>query len=170
MGLFDKLKNQATNAVSQAVKSAAQDLGTKSVPVAVSAIPASLQEFTAMPQAALATPFDTAAMTVVALCVYPYNAEAAIEMLNFLRGPRPLSGYDLSFIKDRFRECDYVPRSYFGGATPENDYEPQEPYTITVSSNPYSYQNEGYAKLFIRSGGADSAREVVLRQAKDGKW
>ena len=170
MGLFDKFKAQAMNGVSEAVKSAAQSFGNKSVPIAVSSIPSSLQEFTALPQAAMATPFDTAAMTVIALCVYPYNAEASVQMLNYLRGPRPLSGHELSFIKDRFRDGDYVPRSYFEGATPANDYEPQAPYTITVSENPYSYQNQGYAKLFIRSGGADSPREVVLRQAKDGKW
>lgn len=170
MGLFDKFKTQAMNGVSEAVKSAAQSFGNKSVPIAVTSIPGSLQEFTALPQAAMATPFDTAAMTVIALCVYPYNAEASVQMLNYLRGPRPLSGHELSFLKDRFRDSDYVPRSYFEGATPANDYEPQEPYTITVSENPYSYQNQGYAKLFIRSGGADSPREVVLRQAKDGKW
>ena len=156
--------------VSEAVKSAAQSFGNNSVPIAVSSSPGSLQEFTSLPQAAMATPFDTAAMTVIALCVYPYNAEAAVQMLNYLRGPRPLSGHELSFLKDRFRDGDYVPRSYFEGAVPANDYEPQAPYTITVSENPYSYQNQGYAKLFIRSGGADSPREVVLRQAKDGKW
>ena len=79
-------------------------------------------------------------------------------------------GFDKSFIKDRFMDGkDYVPRSYFFGATPQNDYTP-ESYRITVSENPYSYTNEGYAKLFIRSGGADSPREVLLRKAKDGKW
>ena len=65
---------------------------------------------------------------------------------------------------------DYVPRSYFEGATPENDYTPSLPLKITVSENPYSYENQGYAKLFVRSGGADGLREIVLREAKDGKW
>ena len=91
-------------------------------------------------------------------------------MLDFLRGPRPLSGYDKSFIADRFRDSDYVPRSYFEGATPQNDYLPAEPYRVTVSENPYSYQNQGYATLYIRSGGADNPRSVQLRLAKDGKW
>ena len=61
-------------------------------------------------------------------------------------------------------------RSYFNGATPQNDYAPSEPYTVTVSENPYSRDNAGYLKLFIRSGGADSPRYVTLRNAKDGKW
>ena len=109
-------------------------------------------------------------MTVAALCAYPLDAELSARMLNHLRGPRPLSNMDLSFIKDRFRDKDYVPRSYFNGSTPENNYTPQKPYTVTVSENPYSYQNEGYATLYIRSGGADSPRQVQLRLAKDGKW
>ena len=81
-----------------------------------------------MPQAALGTPFDTAAMTILALCFYPGDKELSLRMLDFLRGPRPLSGYDKSFIADRFRDSDYVPRSYFEGANPQNDYLPAEPY------------------------------------------
>ena len=185
MGLFDNLKNQAMNSMNSggrsamnqamnsmagAVKSAAQSFSNKSEPFVFQSIPGSLAEFTALPQAAMSTPFETAAMTVIALCVYPYNADASIQMLNHLRGPRPLGGGEISFLKDRFRDGDHVPRSYFNGSTPQNDYQPQAPYTITVFENPYSYQNEGYAKLFIRSGGADNPREVVMRQAKDGKW
>ena len=91
-------------------------------------------------------------------------------MLEFLKGPGALSPYERQFIRDRFMDHDYVPRSYFNGAVPQNDYLPSQPYTIAVSENPYSYQNQGYAKLFIRSGGADNPREVLLRLAKDGKW
>jgi hypothetical protein len=91
-------------------------------------------------------------------------------MLGYLKGPQPLSAYDKQFIADRFRDKDYVPRSYFVGAVPQNDYTPAEPYTINISENPYSYQEQGYAKLFIQSGGADSPRPVQLRKAKDGKW
>ena len=65
---------------------------------------------------------------------------------------------------------DYVPRSYFNGAVPQNDYTPSQPWTLRITAGPYAYQNEGYAKLSIRSGGADNPREVVLRKAKDGKW
>lgn len=185
MGLFDHLKsqamnkvssggrhamNQAMNGVAAAAKGAMQNLGSKKESFTFTSIPASLGEFTSLPQAGLSTPFETAAMTVIALCVYPHNAALSIEMLNTLRGPRPMGGQEQSFIKDRFRETDYVPRSYFDGATPQNDYNPPAPYTITVFDGPYSYQNEGYAKLFIRSGGADSPREVVMRKTKDGKW
>lgn len=133
-------------------------------------LPETLEVFKVMAEAKQDTPFGTAALTVLAFCVYPENKELSLQMLDFLRGPRPLSVMDKQFIADRFRDKDYVPRSYFDGATPENNYQPSEPYTITVSENPYSYQNEGYATLYVTSGGADSPRSVQLRLAKDGKW
>lgn len=133
-------------------------------------LPETLEAFKVMAEAKQDTPFGTAALTVLAFCVYPKNKELSLDMLDFLRGPRPLSVMDKQFIADRFRDKDYVPRSYFEGATPQNDYQPAEPYTIAVSENPYSYQNEGYATLYITSGGADSPRSVQLRLAKDGKW
>lgn len=166
MGLFDKLK-QATESVA---RDAVQTVSNKSVDVQFAKLPDTLDEFKALPQAQLATPFDTAAMTVLALCFYPQNAELSLQMLGYLKGPQPLSEHDKQFIRDRFRDKDYVPRSYFVGATPQNDYTPAEPYTVKVSENPYSYQEQGYAKLFIQSGGADSPRYLQLRQAKDGKW
>ena len=181
MGLFDSLKNQAMNAlktngskigkeIGDNIKDAVKNAGNKSESVVFSEIPATFEDFVNLPQAQMKTPFDTAAMTVAAFCVYPYNKDLSIQMLNFLRGPRPISGVEASFIADRLRDKDYVPRSYFKGATPANDYEPQAPYTVVVSENPYSYENEGYAKLFVTSGGADSPRAIQLRLAKDGKW
>ena len=133
-------------------------------------LPETLEAFKVMAEAKQDTPFGTAALTVLAFCVYPKNKELSLQMLDILRGPRPLSVMDKQFIADRFRDKDYVPRSYFEGATPQNDYQPAVPYTIAVSENPYSYQNEGYATLYITSGGADSPRSVQLRLAKDGKW
>ena len=125
----------------------------------------------ALPQAALADPEDTAALTVCALCVYTTDKVAGTEMLNFLRGPRPMSPMDTAFLDDRFRDRKtYVPFSYFHGATPENDYTPDEPFALTFETNLYSDANEGYKKLFIQSGGADSPREIVLRRRGDGKW
>ena len=134
-------------------------------------VPGSLGAFQALPQAAMATPFDTAAMTVLALCMYPANKAAALDALDYLRGPRPMSVMEKQFIADRFMDGkDYVPRSYFDGAMPQNDYPPAQPLTLRISAGPYAYQNEGYAKLDLRSGGADSPRQVTLRLAKDGRW
>ena len=181
MALFDMFKSKAENAIKKTVNtavtqgfnkatSAVSNMGNKKEKIVFSSLPSSFEEFASLPQAALSTPFDTAAMAVLAFCYYPQNKDLALQMVNFLRGPRPLSGGDMSFIADRFRDSDYVPRSYFEGSTPANDYTPAEPYTIVVSENPYSYQNEGYATLYITSGGADSPRSVQMRKAKDGKW
>ncbi len=134
-------------------------------------LPESLTQLQALPEAILDDPFKTAALTVCALCAYAKDKAVGTEMLNWLRGPRPLSGVDLSFLNDRFRDGKtYVPFSYFKGATPENDYTPDVPYTLTVETNPYSDANEGYKKLFVRSGGADHPREIVLRRKGDGTW
>ena len=114
MGLFDSIKPPA------AAPGNASG-GNRTEEIVFDRLPETLEEFKAMPQAALATPFQTAAMTVLAFCFYPQDPQLSLEMVNYLRGPRPLSGYDRSFIKDRFRDSDYVPRSYFEGATTQND-------------------------------------------------
>ena len=158
MGLFDNLGTTAPSS------------GTGERDIVFPSLPNTMAEFQALPQAALATPYDTAAMTVLALCFYPQDREASLQMLDYLRGPRPLTAYDKSFIKDRFMGQDYIPRSYFVGAVPQNDYAPSQPYTVRVSDNPYSFEEQGFAKLFVASGGADSPRPVQLRLAKDGKW
>ena len=67
-------------------------------------------------------------------------------MLNWLRGPRPLNGQDISFLNDRFRDGKtYLPFTYFVGSTPDNNYTPTQPYTIRVESNHVSAEEQGYA-------------------------
>ena len=157
MSIFDKLNKAGAKAGSQTF--------------IFSALPESLAQMQALPEAALDDPFKTAALTVCALCAYAADKNIGTEMLNWLRGPRPLGAFDISFLNDRFRDGKtYVPFSYFKGATPENDYTPAQPFTITIETNPYSDANEGYKKLFVRSSGADNPREIVLRMKGDGTW
>lgn len=170
MAFFDKLKDQAVAGVSGAISKASAQAGIKSKRIVFADLPETLEAFKALEQASLSDPFDTAALTVVALCMFPLDRELCYQMIDHLRGPRPMSGMDKQFIADRFLDKDYVPRSYFEGAVPDNDYMPTAPYTITVSSDSHSYDEQGIAKLFIPSGGADSPRSIKLRQAKDGKW
>ena len=66
MGIFDKLKSTAQ----QAVNSAAQSAGNRRETFAFSALPESLAEMQALPEAGLDSPFKTAALTVLALCAY----------------------------------------------------------------------------------------------------
>ncbi len=165
MSIFDKLKKSVQTAVKTATETTASE-----ETFTFAALPESLEEMKALPEAALSSPFATAALTVCALCVYAADKAIGAEMLNFLRGPRPLSGHDVSFLNDRFSDGHHVPFSYFKGATPENDYTPDQPFVITVKSGLYSDANKGYKKLFIKSGGADNPREIVLRQLGDGRW
>lgn len=159
MSIFDKLKNAAQTAA-----------GPKKETFTISALPESLDQLRALPEAAMATPFQTAALTVCALCAYAAEPNIGVEMLNFLKGPQPLSNYELSFLKERFAANPaYLPFSYFQGAAPTNDYTPSEPFTLTVEENTHSYDQEGYAVLYLRSGGADSPRQVKLRK-KGEQW
>ena len=66
MGILDKLKSTAQ----QAVNSAAQSAGNRRATFSFSALPESLAEMQALPEAGLDSPFKTAALTVLALCAY----------------------------------------------------------------------------------------------------
>ena len=170
MGIFDKLKNNAGSMIGKAVSS----LGNKSETFTFKALPESLAEMQALPEASLDSPFATAALAVCALCAYAADKQIGTEMLNFLRGPRPISNQEISFLNDRFRDGKtYVPFSYFEGATPDNNYEPSQPYTIKFFENLYARDNidEGYLTLQVESGGADSPRQIRLRtKPSTGEW
>lgn len=156
MGLFDMQKR-----------------GAESYTVTFAQLPVNLEQLKAMPEGALLKPEHTAALTIAVLCLYPINKGEALRMLEYLQGPRGLSEYDKQFLADRFRDKDYVPRSYLNGATPQNNYEPAEPYTVTAFENPYSRDQigEGYLTLHVRSGGADSPRQIKLRnKPSTGQW
>lgn len=132
MSIFDKLKSTA----GQAVNAAAQSIGSKRETFTFTSLPESLAEMQALPEASLDTPFKTAALTVLALCAYAADKNIGIEMLNWLRGPRPLNGQEISFLNDRFRDGKtYLPFTYFAGSTPDNNYTPAEPYKIIIESN-----------------------------------
>ena len=109
------------------------------------------------------SPQQTAAYAIASLVRYTEDAEAGIAMLDVLRGPRPLNNFNKQFLRDQLRGKEYTARSYFDGANPDNNYTPSTPYTLTVSENPYSYQNEGYARLLLKSGGADNPRLNLQR-------
>lgn len=135
------------------------------------ALPASLGELQALPEAALDSPFKTAALAIAALCRYEADPAATFEMLDFLKGPESVSAYEKEFIRDRLAGKQYKTFSFFAGATPANSYTPAQPYAITVSENPYSYPDENWATLYVQSGGADSPRPIKLRKKPStGQW
>ena len=135
-------------------------------------LPQTLDEMKALPEISMDDPFKSAALALCALCVYSEDRENGTEMLNFLRGPRPMSPMELAFLNDRLMDGkNYVARSYFAGATPENEYTPTQPYTVKIISNQYSKLEGGnYMQLWIHSGGADSPRSITLRKTGGGTW
>ena len=70
MGLFDNIGTPAST-------NAPQQSGNRTVDVTFARLPENFAEFASLPQAALANPFDTAALTVLALCFYPQDKEAS---------------------------------------------------------------------------------------------
>lgn len=123
----------------------------------------------------LNTPFETAALTANILCSYTKeNKDNFYNMLQVLMGEvQPLSNLMKQQIDERMAQNDkwkYIGKSYFNGANKENDYTPNTPYEIEVEENPYSYTNEGYARLLLKSSGADNERPITLRKLKDGRW
>ncbi len=184
MGLFDSIKNmikqdiksdirssvnKAENAAASAVHQAAKNAAQKKETFSFTAVPKNVEELKALPEADLKTPFKTAALTMLVLMNYKNDVAATLEMLNYLKGPEKLPEKEIQFLKDRLVGKEYVPASFFAGTSPENDYTPSQPLTITVHDYAYSYQNEGYVMLMLHSSGADDDRQIQLR-SKGDQW
>ena len=160
-GLGKLLKGKVTQAV-----------GNKTRSFSFQRLPISLEELKALPEASLTDVYAVAALSVLALTRFGENREESVRMLNFLKGPDPLTPMGIQQISDRFMDGKfYKVRSFFGGATPGNNYTPAQPYTIKVSSNPYSFPEENWATLYLESGGSDNPRPVKLRKKPStGQW
>lgn len=135
------------------------------------ALPESLEQLWAMPEATLDTAFKTTALAIAVLCNYEKNPDVCMQMLDYLKGPEEVSAYERGFIKERLNGKMYKVFSFFEGATPENGYKPNTPFTIKVSENPYSFDEENWATLYVTSGGADKPRPIKLRKKPStGQW
>lgn len=120
-------------------------------------------------------PYNVVASLVQVFVNYDLdNLDNFYEMLQYLMGDfQPISEMMKQNIKDRMMQNNkyaFIGKSYFVGATPENDYEINSPYEIEVIENEYTDDNEGYKRLLVKSGGADSPRPIMLRLAKDGNY
>lgn len=175
MGLFDSIKNQVTSqlkreaskVVNNAEQSASQTIAngknhTESFTFA--SLPTSVDELKTLPESSLDTAFKTTALCIAVLCNFEKDANATWEMLDYLKGPESVNEREKAFIKERLAGKQYKTLSFFKGATPDNGYVPVTPYTITVSENPYSFDEENWATLYVTSGGADASRPIKLRR------
>ena len=182
MGLFDSLKRQAestikrevSQGINKAVNNAAQSVAkgrNYTETFTFASLPTNVAELQALPESSLDSAFKTTALTLAALCNYEHNPDATIEMLGFLKGPGEVSGFEKQFIKEHLGSEGYKARSFFEGATPQNSYKPNVPYKITVIENPYSFDNENWATLYLQSSGADNPRPMKLRKKPStGQW
>jgi hypothetical protein len=77
---------------------------------------------------------------------------------------------------ERMESMPHIYRSYAAEATPENAYEmdPQDYQLVhhgDINLKPYADKAEGaFAKLFIRSGGADAPRSLTLQRNNAGQY
>ena len=138
-------------------------------------LPRNLDELKALPEASLTDPYAVAALTLAALTRYGTSSSDCFAMLNYLKGPEPVSGYEAQFIRERLDGKTYKPFSYFKGATPQNNYTPSRPYNVTIDSTQDSFTTDGsghqWCTMWVTSGGADNPRSIKLRKkASTGQW
>ena len=179
MGILDSLKGtlqrELKNSLNDAKKNVEKGLKKAAIPrwtMTFETLPKTLEELKALPEASLKEPYYAPALAVLCYNVWESDREEAKKMLQYVAGPRELTPRTWMFIQDRFMDHKgYFARSYFNGTTPENDYTPSEPFTITVYDNPNGHRNEGYCGLFLQSTGADGQRPVTMRlKPSTGQW
>ena len=160
-----EIRNQTRKVINQ-VKNEAHNTMTganKTWTVVFDTVPTTLDEMLKLPESSLNTPEGTAALLILVLCNMPNNKDNAYQMVEYLCGPRGLSNMDRQFINDRFLEGhNYIPRSYFEGSTPSNNYTPNFPYTIKLYNSTVNSDNN-MKTLLVQSSGADSKRDIQLR-------
>lgn len=89
---------------------------------------------------------------------------------------KALSNWNVQAFQTRIRSKAYIARSYFAGATPENNYEVKLPLVVQFTNNRYSVlrvNKEGKTiryKVFVHCSGAASARPVSLAADEKGMW
>ncbi len=133
--------------------------------------PRTYEDFLSLASELMTRPEGTAALLIVALKVYTNDRDTGLAMLNHLHGPRPLSNHDKQFLRDRLSDKLYLPDSYAVGATVDNNYTPDEPFTVIVEHDPVPAGEEYLFRVRITSSGADTPRLVVLRRKQSGdKW
>lgn len=123
------------------------------------ALPASVED---IDNSVFYSPFDVAAETVAALCVYEKDPDAAIRMLDHLRLSGSMGVWDTWKLRRRLKGREHIPFSFFDGADPSNGYRPSLPYRLEVYATQMSYLKDDEVRLYIQSKGARPAGSVTL--------
>jgi len=152
-----------------------------------STVPTNAEEIA---QYTLDSPYKAMALMILAFRTWtPENETDCLEMLNYLtdtgatrNGEKvPFSRYNpwIEALRDRMKQNDkyrYIGNAYLGGATPENDYTPTEPVTITLRQSVYDPYKEAdewgplQKQVLIFLDGAENERYSLFSQAENGDW
>ncbi|NLW69834.1 MAG: hypothetical protein GX061_01950 [Eubacteriaceae bacterium] len=137
--------------------------------ITLNALPDTLEEFKLLLKEDFSLPEYTCALLICAFNVFCKDNIVGTEAINLLKGPEKLSNHAIGLLKDCLNDKPHLPLSFFKGATPQNNYTPRE-YTIEFLPEQSSQAcEEGYMRLWLSSGGADSPRQVKLRKKGD-EW
>jgi hypothetical protein len=152
-------------------------------PVVIDKMPASIEEFVQMRDKIATTPQGGVATFIVAMYLYTQDKELGTACLTIamdmgrLTSGNAYKGYapntsDFRLIQSQLQQNPHLPRSYFKGTSPENQYTlPSGRLEINCSTNPYSGNAaDGKLKVFTVSTGADSPRPMVVKRNDKGLW
>ena len=112
---------------------------------------------------------NTVALFMVSLVRYIENTDDGLAMIDVLKGPQLLSDSDKAFIKERFSDKKYLPKAYFEGAVPENNYEPENPWTLIIYDDSVEAP-DGYSYVNVKTSGADNPRRICMRIKDDNHY
>ena len=178
------------------VKAQALDTSGKPMDVTVdehvytfSSVPTNAQE---LAQYKVDSAYKAMALLIMAFRTWtPDNQTDCLEMLDYLTDTEsvisstgekaPFSQYKpwISALQDRMTQNDkwrYIGNAYLGGATPENNYTPDDPVTVTLRQSvydPYAKADEWgpeQTQVLIFFPGADNERYCLFFQDEDGNW
>ncbi|MBQ7503616.1 hypothetical protein IJT93_13060 [bacterium] len=138
----------------------------------LTALPKNVEEFKKLQEQVAVEPQGAVAMFLAAMNIYSQDEKAGRECLEL--ASHQLGGSEISILKDKLRgpESDsyrqkYLPMAFFKGATPENKYTPDKPYTVEVSVNngrPYSVLTSAHAPVIylnVKTRGTDIGSRSV---------
>ena len=154
-----------------------------------STVPTNAEEIA---QYKLDSPYKTMALLIMAYRTWtPDNETDCLQMLDYLTDTGsviagteekcPFSQYKpwISALHDRMTQNDkyrYIGNAYLGGATPENNYTPDEPITVTLRQSvydPYAQATDWapeQKQVLIFFPGADNERYCLFFQDDNGDW
>ena len=140
----------------------------------------------------LDSPYKTMALLILAFRTWtPEDPSVCLEMLDYLTDTRaalsdtgescPFSRYTpwVNALADRMTQNDkfrFIGNAYLGGATPENNYTPNDPITVTVRQSvydPYKAATEttpALKQVLISLAGSENDRYSLFFQDDSGNW